>query len=327
MSISMDTYRSSSDLFWEGLSLKSLKVLVEILRDHDHLESEVARRRFDERAQGFDKAVNFLEAVGAVKVDNQKIKRDQALEDMSKALSDGRQKFSSHLVRMALISETGYGRELREVCRTFGLESGQVKLKWGRVGGINYAARNVLLEGGAMRLHHSTESYSVSNWFLSDFIRTIYTNGLSPKELQDQKRDQADIGLAAELEVMDYERRMVGERDANMVVHVALENTAAGFDIASIRREESKSEALVRLIEVKAVSPRDWGFFFTRNEIQIAKKNGSSYFLYLVPVRNGKPIVDELCVIGNPVKELMNEHAWRIEQGAWKIRKREEREQ
>ncbi len=323
----MDIYRSSPDLYWEGLSLRSVEVLVEVLHKHDHLESQVAKRRFDERAKGFDKAVYFLEAMGAVKVDNQQIRRDEALEGMSKALSAGRQKFSRNLVRTILISDTGYGRELRELCRAFGLESGQVKLKWGRVGEGNYAARNVLLEGGAMRLRHSTESYSVSNWFLSDFIRTIYTNGPSPNELQDQKRDQADIGLAAELEVMDFERRMVGDKDANMVVHVALENAAAGFDIASIRRAGSKNEILVRLIEVKAVSPRDWGFFFTRNEIQIAKKNGSSYFLYLVPVRNGKPRIDEVCSIKNPVNKLMNEQAWRIEQGAWKVRKREEHEQ
>ena len=322
----MGTHRDHSGSYWEGLALRSVEVLVDVLRNHVHLEWQVAKRRFSERARGFGEAVTFLEAMGAVEVLGANIGRDRTLEGMVEALSIDRQAFSTHLVRAVVDSHTGYGGELRAVCRAFGLEAGRVKMKWARIGEEYYAARNVLLEGGAMRLDHSTGNYSVSRWFHADFIRAIYSDGPSPEQLRDRKRDQADIGFAAELEVMSFEQRTVGEKDANMVVHIAMENTAAGFDIASVRRETSTDEVRVRLIEVKAVSPRNWAFVFTRNEVQIATENQCSYFLYLVPVRNGKPRVDEVWVIKNPMEELMKEHVWRIEQGDWNVSKREDHE-
>ena len=323
----MGTYRSNACSYWEGLTLRSAEVLVNVLSDHDQLEWRVARRRFGEQARGFGEAVRFLETMDAVEVGGGCIVSDRALTGMVAALCTGRQGFCTHVVRAVVESNTGYGRELRTVCQAFGLEAGRVKMKWGRIGEEYYAARNVLLEGGALRLHHPTGSYSVSNWFHSDFIRAAYSKGPSPEQLQIRKRNQADIGFAAELEVVTFERQTVGDRDANMVIHIAMENSAAGFDIASARRDTSTDEVRVRLIEVKAVSPRNWAFVFTRNEVQTATENGSSYFLYLVPVRNGKPSVGEVRIIENPVEELMTEHSWRIEQGDWNVSERENYEQ
>lgn len=319
----MTTFRSNGASYWEGLTLRSAEVLVDVLSEHVQLEWQVARRRFDERARGFDEALRFLETMGAVEVNGGYVERTRALTGMVTALDTGREEFCTHLVRAVVESDTGYGRELRTVCHAFGLEDGRIRMKWGQIGEEYYAARNVLLEGGAIRLQHSTGSYSVSTWFHSDFIRAIHSRGLSPEQLKVRKRNQADIGFAAELEVVTFERSTVGDRDANMVIHIAMENSAAGFDIASVRRDTSTDEVRVRLIEVKAVSPRDWAFVFTRNEVQTATENGSSYFLYLVPVRNGKPQVGEKRVIENPVDELIKEDAWRIEQGDWNVSERQ----
>lgn len=318
--------RSDAGSHWEGLTLRSVEVLVDVLSNHVQVDWQVARRRFGERAGGFDEAVRFLETMGAVEVNSGGVERDRALAGMVAALGAGRQAFCTHVVRAVMESDTGYGRELRTVCHAFALEAGRIRMKWGQIGDEHYAARNALLEGGAMRLHHSRGSYSVSNWFHSDFVRAIYGEGPSPEQLQVRKRDQADIGFAAELEVITLERRTVGDRDADMVIHIAMENSAAGFDIASVRRDTSTDEARVRLIEVKAVSPRDWGFVFTRNEVQTATENSSSYFLYLVPVRNGRPKIGEIRVIGNPVEELTKEGAWRIEQGDWNVSERDNHE-
>ncbi|MDE0540156.1 MAG: DUF3883 domain-containing protein [Rhodospirillales bacterium] len=319
----MTTHRSDEGSHWEGLTLISIEVLVDVLSEPIQLERQVARRRFGERALGFDEALRFLETMGAVEVDGGYIGRDRVSTGMVAALGTGREEFCTHVIKAVLESDTGYGRELRTVCHAFVLEDGRFRMKWGRIGEEYYAARNVLLEGGAIQLQHSTGIYSVSTWFHSDFIRAIHSRGPSPEQLKVRKRNQADIGLAAELEVVTFERCTVGDRDANMVIHIAMENSAAGYDIASVRRDTSTDEVRVRLIEVKAVSPTDWAFIFTRNEVQTATENGSSYFLYLVPVRNGKPQVGEKRVIENPVEELIKEDAWRIEQGDWNVSERE----
>ncbi len=322
----MVTHRRSPSSCWEDLTLGSVEALVKVLSDHEHLEWQVARRRFEERARGFSEAVGFLEAMGGVKVDGAHIRRARNLAVMVEALNLGKQEFLRHLVKAVVVSHTVYGEELCAACRAFDLEAGRIRMKWSENRDGYYAARNVLVEGGGLRLQHSTGWFSISNWFHSDFIRATYGTGPSPDQLRTRKRDQAEIGYTAELEVVNFERQVVGKRDSQKVIHIAMENTAAGFDIASVRRDEDSDEIVLRLIEVKAVSPKDWAFIFTRNEVQIARENGSSYFLYLVPVKNGQPRVEEVLVVENPVEELMKEHEWRIEQGAWNVSKRESHE-
>ena len=301
-------------------------MLVGVLGLHDRLEWQVARRRFEERARGFSEAVSFLEAMGGVTVDGSHISRAAALAGMVDALNLGRREFLRHLIKAVVDSHTAYGKELCMACCAFDLEAGRFRMKWRENSDIYYAARNVLVEGGGVELEHSTGLYSLSSWFHTDFIRAVYGTGLSPEQLGEEKRNQAEIGYAAELEVVNFERQLVGRRDSHRVVHIAMENTAAGFDIASVRRDEVADDIVVRLIEVKAVSSRSWEFVFTRNEVQMATENGSSYFLYLVPVINGEPRVNEVFVVENPVEELKKDHEWRIEQSDWYVSKRESHE-
>ena len=93
------------------------------------------------------------------------------------------------------------------------------------------------------------------------------------------------------MQVFEHEREIVGHRNAAKVIHIAMENTNAGFDIASIRREKETGQLCIRKIEVKAVSPKEWAFTLTRNEIRVATESKDAYFLYLVPVIEGKPEV------------------------------------
>ena len=55
-----------------------------------------------------------------------------------------------------------------------------------------------------------------------------------------------------------------------------------------------------RYIEVKAISLIDRKFFWSRNEIEIARRLKNDYFLYLVPVeKNG-------ALDGNLIQEIKN---------------------
>ena len=170
-----------------------------------------------------------------------------------------------------------------------------------------------------MRLDHENGTYTINDWFHSEFVRALYAHGTTPDDLDKVVKDRAEIGLAAELQVYEYEREFVGHRDAATVVHIALENTAAGFDIASTRREEETDQLRFRMIEVKAVSPREWAFTLTRNEVRVASENKDAYFLYLVPVIEGKPAVEKMEVIQNPVTGLLDKDRWSIREGDWSV--------
>ena len=304
---------------WEGVELESVHALVELAASATATERGLLKLRFDERARGFSKTLEYLEAMRALRSNGEYICPDRGLGAMKEAQKSGKQVLMKYLIRLSLGSNTEYGRELRELFHAFRFEGGQAQMRPEALRREQYAGRNMLLEGGAIQLHHEIGNCTISDWFHSDFIKTRFFHGTTPEELEDVMRDRLDIGFAAELAVLEYERQIVGDRDASNVVHVALQNTGAGFDIASIRRVQEADDIFVRLIEVKAVSQIDWQFTFTRNEVRVAIENKGIYFIYLVPVVRGEPHMDQAYVLENPADNLLSSKEWQVTQGDWNV--------
>lgn len=103
-----------------------------------------------------------------------------------------------------------------------------------------------------------------------------------PDYLANHAANQA-LGLLGELLVLKSEQDRlvgVGRRDlAEMVRHVSvLENDTAGYDILSFEEDGSK-----RFIEVKTTrGSADADFFISASELEFAKENAGSYWLYRV---------------------------------------------
>lgn len=304
----------------EGIDLDSVQVLVELIGDNRTLEKELLKRRFGERALSFEETITFMKGMKAITEGGRRITRARNLDSMQAELKAGEQCFRRHLIKLIVDSPSSYGSEMREVLNAFTLEEGKAWLRVVNSRGVHYATRNLFLTAEAIRLDHETGVYTVNNWFYRAFVRARYSFGTSPKELDKALKDGAEIGLAAELKVFEFELMTVDQRDIDKVVHIALENTNAGFDIASTRREEKTDQICMRMIEVKAVSPKKWAFTLTQNELHVAKENRDSYYLYLVPVIGGNPEVKEMVVIQNPAKELQNKNKWTIREGDWDIR-------
>ncbi|MGA2180969.1 MAG: DUF3883 domain-containing protein [Verrucomicrobiota bacterium] len=88
------------------------------------------------------------------------------------------------------------------------------------------------------------------------------------------------------------------------IKHVASENVGAGYDILSFTKMANRGGFSDRLIEVKAVSPIDFRFYWSRNEIETARIHGQNYFLYLVPVSKNGFDMQKLKIIQNPFKKV-----------------------
>ena len=303
----------------EGVSLESAQVLVELIADNAAVEKELLERRFAERARGFEETLKFMEGMQVLTERGREIRRAGNLDGMQEALKTGERTFIEHITKFSVESATRYGREVRGVLKAFRLEGGPVWLRSEDLGREHYAARNILLEAGAIQLDHETGTYTINSWFHREFVRALYAHGTTPDKLDNVIKKQAEIGLAAELQVFEHECEIVGHRDAAKVIHIAMENTNAGFDIASIRREEETDQLCIRKIEVKAVSPKESAFMLTRNEVRVATECKDAYFLHLVPVIEGKPDVTKMDVIQNPVRELLDEDEWLIKEGDWSV--------
>ena len=303
----------------EGVSLESAQVLVELIAGYTAQEKELLKRRFSERARGFEETLKFMEGMQAICERGREIRRAGRLDSMQEALRAGERPFIEYITKLIIESPTRYGREMREVLKAFRLERGKAWVGAVNIRGEHYAARNILLEARAIHLDRETGTYTINNWFHREFVRALYTHGTTPDSLENVLKEQAEIGLAAELRVFEHELEIVGHRDATMVIHIATENTSAGFDIASTRREEGTDQLRLRMIEVKAVSPKDWAFTLTRNEIRVATEHKDTYFLYLVPVIEGKPEVTNMHVVQNPIKGLRAMDEWTIREGDWNV--------
>ena len=303
------------------VSLASVTVFVTLMSDRPRLEVALLARRYREQALNFDETLAFMTALRAVRRERTLIVRCAMLDKMLGALSSGIAAFNECVIQIVIESSTDYGEEIRSILRSIRLADGIGWLRPGDAGGDRYAARNFLMESDALRLDLERDEYRINDWMFSHLIEAQYSRGTTPNKLRKIHEKQAELGRVAEEAVLAHEKRVVGSHDAPRVVHIALSNVSAGFDIASLRRDGSTDERLFRMIEVKAVSLNDWRFTLSRNEIDVARENSGHYFLYLVPIESGRPSVADMEVLRDPIRLLVEDNDWKIEKGEWTVHK------
>ena len=95
---------------------------------------------------------------------------------------------------------------------------------------------------------------------------------ISFEEFRQIEKEKTDIGYRAELKIIEYEKDRLSEFPdlVLQIEHVAQKDVMAGYDILSFDHYD-KDIPNPRFIEVKAVSPWDYRFYWTRNEIEKSK--------------------------------------------------------
>lgn len=140
---------------------------------------------------------------------------------------------------------------------------------------------------------------------------------LSLEKLKKQIENNELAGEMAELYVLEYEKRRLGITDETKVKRISEIDVAAGYDIVSI----NTADAVIpnRFIEVKTKS-RD-GFFWSKNEYEVAKLLGINYYLYLVDLTmiNSENYSPE--IINNPAQQIMENIQWLVEPQSYHIKK------
>lgn len=140
-------------------------------------------------------------------------------------------------------------------------------------------------------------------------------NGMSPEQLMKRLEQNRIAGEKAEQFVMEYERRRLGEDKGKEVQQVSVFSVSAGFDIASF--ESAHSLRYDRLIEVKATG-KD-GFYLSSNELDVARMQGSNYYLYLVNLGLTNNPSYEPTIIKDPADYFTHCDDWRIKPSGYHI--------
>lgn len=126
---------------------------------------------------------------------------------------------------------------------------------------------------------------------------------VSPDDLQDKLKLQGEIGQVGEEIAMAFEIQRLKEYSTKTsdrhVDHVSKRNLAAGYDIYSSTKKET------RYIEVKSSLNDNPEFFITENEVQTLESLGQEAHLYLVHITDlTKKQGNVFQILSDPIKKL-----------------------
>lgn len=120
------------------------------------------------------------------------------------------------------------------------------------------------------------------NELLSSLLEKKSTNNsrLSEESLLKKLENQRMQGEKGELYVIDFEKsRLKLRNDISKVKRISVLDVTAGYDIVSFN--SIRSSILDRFIEVKTFTGKPH-FYWSANEIKVAKVKSKNYFLYIV---------------------------------------------
>ncbi len=294
---------------FEGLTLRNVFALLAALESSTLRTSSRMRTVFSEHSQGFEATLSFLVAISVVQV------RTGLLSICMPVPSPDGQERREWLLSLLLETDTKYRSEMLAYVRRYRVQDGELVYDAPayRRPRESYV-RNFLMEMGVVRQGGQSGRYVLSRDYVSLCAAAAGRRGIRPEMVLRSVAERDELGLMAEKAVVKYEKERLGGKHAGEVDHVATRNAAAGYDIRSITIEEG-NRILPRYIEVKAVSPLSTRFFWTPNEISVARVLGRSYYLYLVLVTAG-PVLDlaNLMVVSDPWTSILGASSeWLIE--------------
>ena len=138
---------------------------------------------------------------------------------------------------------------------------------------------------------------------------------ISPSEFAKMRLANEEIGKAAELKIIEYEKEQLSQfpHVAEKIEHIAAYDVRAGYDIKSYEVLIPNGPHKPKYIEVKAVSLIDYQFVWSRNEVEKSGLYRQNYYLYLLPVKGTNEFdMEHLKIINDPyINILNNKDLWR----------------
>ena len=265
----------------------------------------------------FEKLISFLESIDLLVLENGQM---FATIDSNKVTNE--------LIISKIFSSKKYSSEFVSFCQSVKLISKKhkiVNLNFSRVS-KEFLWFVLLLKQLGVLIEDQKPIYRLNSEWFDEFMTFISLssfhlnsgNSVSPQQHAMNVQKNLEIGLAAEQFVIKIEKaRLANHPLVDKITHVAVVNTAAGFDILSFDNVEDLNPN--RKIEVKSWIDKKV-FFFSANEFAVAAEAKEDYFLYLVDRKkmNNSGYYPE--VIRNPVENIFQkENSWKIRSDGWKI--------
>lgn len=159
-----------------------------------------------------------------------------------------------------------------------------------------------------------------SRWFIETVPPLINQSRLQNMPLgvlMSSLNKKAELGKEAEEYVLRYEQSLRSNHAYKSNIGIISEkDCSAGYDILSYQSDSSV--LLDKFIEVKSFS-KEVCFYWSANEVEVARTEGDNYFLYLVD----RTLIQEPnyspMVIQNPYRSVYVQDEWKGECQSWKF--------
>lgn len=301
------------------ISVTQLLILSQILNESALLRIELIRARFIQIALNFLETIEFLKGLNLIEVKEDQVilkpKYIMFLNELQKS-KQPELAMKSFTVSCLLDSQSAFSQNIYEFFSQFYWVNDQYESSPSSNQRLRYSGlRNFLIDLEFVYINSSRTKYIISDDYVLTFADLLKPKSLSPDGLLKIQQRKLEIGKAAELTIIDYERhRLSGFPNlAKMIEHVAAKNVMAGYDIKSYDNEfDNNGNFIPRYIEVKAVSPWDHKFYWSSTEIETSRARRQNYYLYLLPVSGRNEFdIPGLRIINDPYSNVYeNENEW-----------------
>lgn len=198
---------------------------------------------------------------------------------------------------------------------------GHIPLKYGHLRNFLEASQLLVLDVGTKKALYLSSALTrilegaSSEGMPSEINRLRRVTSLD--DLRNILAAQQVAGERAEVFVLEFEKRRLHEHPLVERIKVISQlDVSAGYDLVSF--ESPTSEMIDRFIEVKSYKGQ-MRFFWSRNEVEVAKRLGDKYYIYLVDSNRITSADYSPEIICNPAEHLFKSESWVVEPQSWQL--------
>lgn len=295
---------------FKKVTLNQLIVMSEVISSFPLSEISFIRQRYLKNALDFDNVIYFFEKLKCFKVRSTNIKVLDKCKRFLRQFKEARKPeeivkgfFSEQL----LSSKNTFSEYISVFISRFSLQDNIYKYTPSISERLRYSnLRNLFVELGVLSINSDSNTYVLGEKYISR-INLGIRRPISPQQLLRDLKSKNEFGARAEIVILEYEKSRLTKYPSlrRQIEYTARKDVAAGYDIKSF---ELSNKPIPRFIEVKAVSHKDCGFLWSRNEIQCAQLHGKRYYLYLVPIGGKSEILkNDIQIMQDPYRRILND--------------------
>lgn len=258
----------------------------------------------------FDGCIDLAVKINVLKVENENYIINEQFLDSLNSVNQMKEKFIQFLF-FSLKEEESFHNIFQSQYLSYDVINKSFQISNSAFGFKFSNFKQLLIDFEAITSHPKIEfsSFILNSRFKKLFDKTILPEIKKRKigidEFKKSIEKQQIYGEEAEKFVLAFEMKRLGNKQIEWVAEYIVNE---GYDIASYN--EKDDEEYNRFIEVKSYDGKTPYFFWSRNEVDVAKRKSDNYWIYLVNrvemnKENYKPIMKQ-----NPIKNIMKDEKW-----------------